>query len=106
MLNETDYTESKKTLGVIKHVIDQDNAPHRLSFVKILEIIDFILTGVNRLLFTKEGKPKSKLQLILSLFEIVMFLRDVVRLINGNLQYKPRPVATNNSAYKGDDSQK
>jgi hypothetical protein len=90
MLKESDFTESKKTLNIIAHVKDSDSTPHRLSFVKILEIIDFILTGANRLLFTKDGKPKSKLQLIMSLFDIIMFLRDVIRLINGNLQYKPK----------------
>jgi hypothetical protein len=90
MVTAEDFKESKATLKIIAHVKDADNAPHRLSFVKILEIIDFILTGANRLLFTKDGKPKSKLQLIMSLFDIIMFLRDVIRMINGNLQYKPK----------------
>lgn len=87
MLDTSDYLKSKQTLRIIHHVKDGDT-PNRLSFVKILEILDFILTNINLIMFTRDGKPKSKIQLVGSFFQIIFFLRDLCRMINGNVAYK------------------
>lgn len=51
-----------------------------VSFIGVLEILQFFLDGVRTIMF-KNGKPKTKLQIILSIPAIIRFIRTIVRMI-------------------------
>lgn len=84
MLTELDYHESTATRKIIAHVSDAESS--NTSLTTILAIIDFILIGVNTIFFTDMGKPKSKLQLIMSIPAIIKFISEVVRRINKDVK--------------------
>ncbi len=84
MLTELDYHESTATRKIIAHVSDAESS--NTSLTNILAIIDFILIGVKQIFFTDMGKPKSKLQLVLSLPAIIKFISEVVHRINHDVK--------------------
>ena len=86
MLNETDLKESRETLHVIAHL--KEGASTKLSFLEILGIFEFILLSIKAIMFTKDGKPKTKIQLLLSFPAIIGFIRDLVRRINKETREK------------------
>lgn len=86
MLEERDYIESRETLHIIEHV--KEGAVSKLSLIEILSIFEFVLISIKAIMFTKEGKPKSKLQIALSLPAIIRFIRDLVRRINKETREK------------------
>lgn len=61
----------------------------KLSLTDIIVILDFVVSGIQAIMFTKDGKMKSVLQLVWSLPAIIGFLKSVVNMING--RQKPRP---------------
>lgn len=84
MLTELDYHESTATRKIIAHVSDAESS--NTSLTNILAIIDFILIGVKAIFFTEMGKPKSKLQIALSLPAIIRFISEVVKRINHDVK--------------------
>ncbi len=84
MLNNNDWREIAASKLIIDHL--NDGEPNRLNFQKILNIFEFILTSAATIMFTKNGTPKTKLQLIGSIFSIIGFVRDLVRMINGEVK--------------------
>ena len=89
LLTESHFNDIKTTRGVIAHVTDADSA--RIPLNSILAVLDFILLGIKTIFFDKMGKPKSKLQLILSLPAIIKFVAEVINRINTDLK-KPNRV--------------
>lgn len=84
MLTELDYHESTATRKIIAHVSDAESS--NTSLTNILAIIDFILIGVKAIFFTEMGKPKSKLQIALSIPAIIRFISEVVKRINKDVK--------------------
>jgi hypothetical protein len=81
MLTENDFKETTKTLNILSKVIDEDS-PRRFSFLDLLKLIEFATTTIAVIMFTKDGKPKSKLQLILSIPAIIRFAKDFLSRLN------------------------
>jgi hypothetical protein len=97
MLTQTDFKEINTTRGVIEHVKTGEVA-NRIPFETILALLDFILLGIKAIFFDKMGKPKSKLQLILSLPAIISFVREVIVRISGDVKKPNRVKALSNEA--------
>lgn len=75
----------------------------RLSITDLLVILDFIVAGIQAILFTKDGKFKSLLQLIWTIPTIISFLKKVIDMINGRQKpqpFKPEPKAAVKKAIK------
>lgn len=89
MLTETDFNNLKSSRAIIEHVTDGE--PKRITFEQILAILDFILLGIKSNFFTDMGKPKNKLQLILSIPTILRFVLEVIKRIHGDMN-KPNRV--------------
>ena len=88
MFTAKDLTDIDRTKAVIRHVRDVEtgSAPiNRIPLGTVLDILDFILTGVRMLMYDKAGNPKNRFQLIGSIFQIISFIRDVVRRITGDV---------------------
>lgn len=95
MLTQTDFNELNSTRNVIEHVKTGEVA-NRIPFETILALLDFILLGIKAIFFDKMGKPKSKLQLILSLPSIISFVREVIVRISGDVKKPNRVRALSN----------
>ncbi len=81
MLNTEDFKDIRRSQAIIEHL--KDGSPNRMNLTKIIQIFEFILTSAAAIMFTKQGKPKNTIQLVGSIFQIVGFVRDLVRMITG-----------------------
>lgn len=88
MLTTTDYHETNASIHLINSVNAEEAAASKLNFSEILLLLTFILEEIKRIMFTREGKPKSKLQIVLSIPAIIRLFKEVVRRINGDVQKK------------------
>ncbi len=88
MITEQHYHDTDHTIKVIRHVIDSDT-PNRISFVKILEAVQWTLEAIKSIFFDKMGKPKSTWQLVLSIPAIVRFAKNFMEMVNGEGKKKP-----------------
>ncbi len=84
MVTSKDFKDTNSTLDHIAHI--KEGIPLRVSVDKLLSILEFILTEAKSLMFKKDGTPKSKLELTLSLFQIIGFVKNVIRMINGDVK--------------------
>lgn len=94
MLQNKDYKDIDRTLSVIAETKDTT----RIPFATILAILDFILIGIKTIFFDKMGKPKNKLQLILSLPAILRFVAEVVKMISTGVKPTNRVKGITNEA--------
>jgi hypothetical protein len=81
MLTNQDFKDIKHTQAIIEHI--KDGSPNRITLDKLIQILEFILTQAAAIMFTKEGKPKNTIQLVGSIFQIIGFIRDLIRMITG-----------------------
>ncbi len=88
MLTKEDYFNLIHSQNVIKHVTDDDTANRRLSFTEILLLLEFILVNVKEIMFNKDGKPKSKIQLIGSIGKVIVFLIELTRRVTKDVKTK------------------
>jgi len=88
MLTDKDWKEIHNTKAIIAHAKD-DLA--RGGFLRTLEILEFILTEAAKVMFRKDGKPKTTIELIGSIFQVIGFIKSVIRMING-ATIKEKPV--------------
>ena len=86
MLTTGDYQNNLYTLKTIEHL--KDDMDKKLPLSKILLIIEFIVMMANKIFFTKDGKPKNKLQLVLSIPAIISFVKELLGMINKNVDKK------------------
>ena len=88
MLTEQDYQTADKSLHIIRHVTD-DKATAKLNFIEILEIIEFVTLAIKTIMFTKDGKPKNKWQLILSIPAIIKFAKAFIARLGKETNTQP-----------------
>lgn len=88
MLSQSDALDIHQSLNVIRHIQD-DESPRRVGLIQILEVLAFILTGAKELLIRKDGKPKTKTQILLSIIPIIAFICEVIKRINALMKPKP-----------------
>ncbi len=96
MVTSKDFKDTNSTLSMIAHA--KEGLPVRIPLDKILTILEFILTEAKSLMFKKDGTPKSKLELTLSLFQIIGFVKNVIRMINGDVKPISRVRGVSNEA--------
>ena len=88
MLTNSHFEQIRTTRGVIAHVTDEGST--RIPLNTILAILDFILLGLKEIFFDKMGKPKSKLQLILSIPAIIKFAVEVINRVTKDIHRPAR----------------
>ena len=88
MLTNSHFEQIRTTRGVIAHVTDEGST--RIPLNTILAILDFILLGLKEIFFDKMGKPKSKLQLILSIPSIIKFAVEVINRVTKDIHRPAR----------------
>jgi len=79
MLTEQDHSETKTSIDVLAHL--KTGEPGWI--VKVLDLIEFTASTMLVLMFTKDGKPKTKMQLLLSIPGIIRFAKEFMRRLNG-----------------------
>lgn len=81
----------------------KDGELRRLAFNDVLTILDFVVAGIHAIMFTSNGKFKSALQLILSIPQIITFLKEVIDMINGKDKPKSEKEAVRQAIKKATD---
>ena len=90
MLLKSDYEKNILTLRTIEHIKDDMNLTKGgFPLLKIMLILEFIVTMANKIFFKNDGEPKNKFQLILSIPAIVSFVKELLGMINKNVDRKP-----------------
>jgi hypothetical protein len=84
---EINFKDVRYARVVLTHT--KDGEIRRLSFTDVLTILDFVMAGIQAIMFTHTGKFKTILQLIWSLPAIISFLKKVVDMVTG--KEKPHP---------------
>lgn len=74
-----DYTDTKTSLNILRQYSDDLKEG---KILKWLNIIAFAAESIMKIFF-KDGKPKTKLQIALSIPSIIRFASQLIRMING-----------------------
>lgn len=86
-LTTADYLKTKKSLQAIRMEQDEIRMTEG-GFQWLLKVIAFVSEEILIIMFDKNGKPKSKFQLVLSIPAIIRFAKKLLELINERKETK------------------